>query len=161
MDNNPWDLPYVRDALTREGYEPVVTRDPAAVPRLMAEQKHHLALLDLGLAGADALQLVQAAADVPVVLLSGYGRDWDISQALGASDYLVKPFSPTGWRRGWAPPCAGAWLPVAPNPAAGINWATWPSTTTCGKFAWRTARWSSRPRSSTCCACCRSTQGEL
>ena len=34
---------------------------------------------------------------VPVILLSGYGRDEIIARAFerGASDYVVKPFSPT------------------------------------------------------------------
>ena len=78
----------------------MVASEPEEALQLLASERPHLALLDLGLAGADALELmdaVQTAADVPVVLLSGYGRDRDISQALelDASDYLVKPFSPT------------------------------------------------------------------
>ena len=36
-------------------------------------------------------------ADLPVIFISGYGRDETIAQALeaGAVDYIVKPFSPT------------------------------------------------------------------
>ena len=37
-------------------------------------------------------------ADVPVIFLSAYGRDQLISRAfdIGAADYVVKPFLPTG-----------------------------------------------------------------
>ena len=40
---------------------------------------------------------VPELADLPVVFISGYGRDETIAEALkaGAADYLVKPFSPT------------------------------------------------------------------
>ena len=36
-------------------------------------------------------------ADLPVIFISGYGRDQTIAKALeaGAADYVVKPFSPT------------------------------------------------------------------
>ena len=35
--------------------------------------------------------------DLPVIFISGYGRDETIARALesGAADYIVKPFSPT------------------------------------------------------------------
>ena len=38
VDDDPQTLRYVRDALTRSGYAPVVTGDPEDVPRLMAEE---------------------------------------------------------------------------------------------------------------------------
>ena len=40
---------------------------------------------------------VPALADIPVIFISGYGRDETIARALqkGAADYIVKPFSPT------------------------------------------------------------------
>ena len=43
--------------------------------------------------GADRVEL----ADLPVVFISGYGRDETVARALkaGAADYVVKPFSPT------------------------------------------------------------------
>ena len=51
-------------------------------------------------ADADGIALmgsVPELADLPVVFISGYGRDETIAGALkaGAADYLVKPFSPT------------------------------------------------------------------
>ena len=41
VDDNPRDLRYVRDVLTKAGYAPIVTGDPAEVPRLVAEEKPH------------------------------------------------------------------------------------------------------------------------
>ena len=93
-------LRYMRDVLTRAGYAPVPTGDPADVPRLMAEEKPHLALLDLVLPGTDGIELmndIRQIADVPVIFLSVYGHDETVARAfdMGAADYLVKPFSPT------------------------------------------------------------------
>ena len=100
MDDNPQDLRYVRELLVREGYAPIVTGDPEDVPRLMAEEKPHLALLDMVLPGSDGIELmndIRNIADVPVIFLSVYGQDETVARALdmGAADYLVKPFSPT------------------------------------------------------------------
>ena len=100
VDDDPQTLRYVRDALTRAGYAPTVTGDPAAVPRLMAEEPPRLVLLDLVLPDADGIELmgqIREIADVPVIFLSVYGQDEVIARAFdqGAADYVVKPFSPT------------------------------------------------------------------
>ena len=100
VDDDPQTLRYVRDALTRSGYAPVVTGDPEDVPRLMAEEPPRLVLLDLVLPDTDGIELmerVREIADVPVIFLSAYGQDEVIARAFdeGAADYVVKPFSPT------------------------------------------------------------------
>ena len=100
VDDDPHALRYVRDALRREGYAPIVTGDPDDVPRLMAEERPHVVLLDLVLPGKDGIELMNdifRMADIPVIFLSVYGQDETIARAfdMGASDYIVKPFSPT------------------------------------------------------------------
>ena len=97
MDDDPQTLRYVRDALTRAGYAPVVTGDPEEVSRLMKEEAPRLVLLDLVLPGSDGIELMREIADVPVIFLSAYGQDEVVARAfdLGAADYVVKPFSPT------------------------------------------------------------------
>ena len=100
VDDDPQTLRYVRDALTRAGYAPVVTGDPEEVSRLMKEEAPRLVLLDLVLPDSDGIELMRAIreiADVPVIFLSAYGQDEVVAQAfdLGAADYVVKPFSPT------------------------------------------------------------------
>ena len=52
------------------------------------------------LSDTDGIELMRGIldiSDVPVIFLSGYGRDTVIAGALqaGAADYVVKPFSPT------------------------------------------------------------------
>ncbi len=100
VDDDPQTLRYVRDALSRMGYLSIVTGDPDDVPRLMQEEKPHLVLLDLMLPGSDGIELMRdilRTGDVPVIFLSVYGEEHVIARAfdMGASDYVVKPFSPT------------------------------------------------------------------
>ena len=90
----------LRDALTRAGYAPIATGDSADMPRLMAEEKPHLALLDLVPPGSDGIELMNdilRTADVPVIFLSAYGRDDTVARAYetGAADYMDKPLSLT------------------------------------------------------------------
>ena len=100
VDDDPQALRYVRDALLKSGYTPVVTGDPEEALRLVAEEKPDLVLLDLMLPGTDGIELMKdilTAGDVPVIFVSAYGRDELIARAfdMGAVDYVVKPFSPT------------------------------------------------------------------
>ncbi len=100
VDDDPQALRYVRDAISKAGYAPVVTGDPKDVPRLMEEEKPHLVLLDLMLPGSDGIELMTGilrTADVPVIFVSVYGQEDVVARAfdMGASDYVVKPFSPT------------------------------------------------------------------
>ena len=100
VDDDPRALRYVRHALSRAGYTPVVTADPEEVPRLLEEERPHLVLLDLMLPGTDGIELMKDIfdlADVPVIFLSVYGQEDVIARAFdaGATDYVVKPFSPT------------------------------------------------------------------
>ena len=100
VDDDPQALRYVRDALLKSGYTPVVTGDPEEALRLVGEEKPDLVLLDLMLPGTDGIELMKdilTAGDVPVIFVSAYGRDELIARAfdMGAVDYVVKPFSPT------------------------------------------------------------------
>ncbi len=100
VDDDPQDLRYIRDALARAGYDPVVTGEPQEALRLVEEERPELVLLDLMLPGTDGIELMKAildVADVPVIFLSAYRREHLIAKAFdtGAADYVVKPFSPT------------------------------------------------------------------
>ena len=99
VDDDPKTLRYVRDALAGSEYHPLVTGDPAEVSGLMQTERPRLLLLDLMLPGTDGIELMERVpelADLPVIFISGYGRDETIARALeaGAVDYIVKPFSP-------------------------------------------------------------------
>ena len=100
VDDDPQTLRYVRDSLADAGYSPLVTGDPQEVSGLIKSKQPRLVLLDLILPGVDGIELMERVpelADLPVIFISGYGRDETIARALeaGASDYIVKPFSPT------------------------------------------------------------------
>ena len=100
VDDDPETLRFVRGALTAAGYAPVVTGEPKEVPGLVRERRPHLVLLDLMLPDTDGIDLMESVpelAELPVIFISGYGRDETIVRALeaGAADYIVKPFSPT------------------------------------------------------------------
>ena len=100
VDDDPQVLRYIRNALSEEGFTPIVTADPEEVLLLVEEQRPYLVLLDLVLPDLDGIDLMKDIlhmADVPVLFVSAYGKDQVIAQAFeqGAADYIVKPFSPT------------------------------------------------------------------
>lgn len=100
VDDDPQVLRYIRDALTRTGYTAIVTADPDEVPRLIEAHSPHLVLMDLMLPGTDGIELMKAILatnDVPIIFLSAYSQAEVVTRAyeMGASDYIVKPFTPT------------------------------------------------------------------
>lgn len=115
-DDDPQTLRYVRDILTRSGYEPIVAASPEEALRLVREEKPDLAVLDMVFPGTDGIELMQEirkVVDLPAIFLSAYGQDDIVVRAFnsGAIDYVAKPFSPTEldvriraafrkWRRG-------------------------------------------------------------
>ena len=100
VDDDPQTLRLVRDALRVAGYHTFVTGSPEGLSDLIRAEAPHLVLLDLMLPGTDGIKLMERVpelGDIPVIFLSGYGRDETIAAALasGATDYIVKPFSGT------------------------------------------------------------------
>ena len=100
VDDDPQTLRFLRDTLAEAGYAPVVTGEHEDLSRIIEVEKPHLVLLDLMLPGTDGIELMESVpelADLPVIFVSGYGRDETIARALesGAEDYIVKPFSAT------------------------------------------------------------------
>ena len=100
VDDDPRTLRSVRDTLSEAGYAPLVTGEPAELAQIIRSERPRLVLLDLVLPGKDGIELmneVPELADLPVIFISGYGRDETVAAALeaGAADYIVKPFSPT------------------------------------------------------------------
>ena len=96
----PHTLRFVRDALTKAGYAVRVAAEPGEMADLLRAERPQLVLLDLMLPGADGIERMGEVAelsDLPVIFISGYGRDETIARAFeaGAVDYIVKPFSPT------------------------------------------------------------------
>ena len=113
VDDDPQTLRYVRDVLTRSGYEAVVTGEPEDVLRLLDERSPRLVLLDLvfpgSVDGIDLMRDILKRKDVPVVFLSVYGQERSLPGPLiaGPPTTWSSPFLPRSWRPGYGPPCAG------------------------------------------------------
>ena len=100
VDDDPRTLRFVRDALSKAGYAPLVTGSPENLSAIIRAERPRLVLLDLLLPGSDGIELLQRVpelAELPVILISAYGRDETVARAFeaGAADYVAKPFSPT------------------------------------------------------------------
>jgi two-component system, OmpR family, response regulator len=88
--------------LTQAGYDVEAVEDGAAALSSIEAQLPRLAILDVmmpGLSGIDVLRRVRADArlkDLEIILLTAKSRDIDVDAgfATGASDYVIKPFSP-------------------------------------------------------------------
>lgn len=99
------DDPDIRDLvefkLVRAGFDVACVGDGLEAWDAFVESPPDLFVLDVmmpGLSGIDLLVKVREAARyrVPVLLLSARSRDADVDAgfAVGADDYMVKPFSP-------------------------------------------------------------------
>ena len=100
VDDDPHTLRFVRDALAQAGYAVLVSAEPGEIADLIRTERPKLVLLDLMLPGTGGIELmgeVPELSDLPVIFISGYGRDETIVRAFeaGAADYIVKPFSAT------------------------------------------------------------------
>ena len=102
VDDDPNTLRFIRNALVSAGCALVATGDPRELPRLIRTEKPKLVLLDLMLPATSGMELMDqvpelAEGEVPVIFISAYGGDETVARALamGAADYIVKPFSPT------------------------------------------------------------------
>ena len=87
VDDDPQTLRHVRDTLAEAGFSPLVTGDHGELGQIIRTEKPALVLLDLMLPGTDGIELMRTVpelADLPVIFISGYGRDETIARALEA-----------------------------------------------------------------------------
>jgi two-component system OmpR family response regulator len=88
--------------LNRAGFETVGVADGVAALAAIEANPPRLAILDImmpGMSGIEVLRQVRASetiSDLDVILLTARARDSDVDTgfATGASDYVIKPFSP-------------------------------------------------------------------
>jgi DNA-binding response OmpR family regulator len=100
-DDEPNILISLEFLMKREGYQVLLARDGSEALALIMRERPSLVLLDVmmpGKSGFDVCQDVRAdetLSGVKIVLLTAKGRDTDIAKgmALGATDYMTKPFS--------------------------------------------------------------------
>ena len=96
----------IRDLVTfklaQAGYDVQAVYDGVAALAAIEANPPRLAILDVmmpGLSGIDVLRKLRAeesTKDLDVILLTARSRDSDVDTgfATGASDYIIKPFSP-------------------------------------------------------------------
>lgn len=90
---------YLKKGLAEEGFPAELASDGAEGLRLALEGDYDLLILDINLPGKDGLSVLdalrQAGKQTPVLLLSARDTVAEKVQglALGADDYLVKPFA--------------------------------------------------------------------
>jgi DNA-binding response OmpR family regulator len=88
--------------LTQAGFDTIAVSDGVAALAAIEADPPRLAILDVmmpGLSGIDVLRKIRAnqlTRDLDVILLTARARDTDVDAgfATGASDYVIKPFSP-------------------------------------------------------------------
>lgn len=88
----------ISDYLRASGHQPVVAQTGEAALRLFASEKPDMALLDIILPGTDGFELCRrfrSESNIPIIMISSKKEDSDkiLSLALGADDYVEKPFS--------------------------------------------------------------------
>lgn len=81
-----------------EGHSVTECADGAEAVRLCREKSFDVVILDIMmpvLDGISALKLIREFSDVPVMILSAMGEEYDRINGfrIGADDYIVKPFS--------------------------------------------------------------------
>ena len=86
------------EALSREGFEPVIAATAAEALELAASRSPDLVLLDLGLpdgSGLDVCRALRSRSTVPIIMVTARGEETDriVGLEVGADDYVVKPFS--------------------------------------------------------------------
>lgn len=87
--------------LSQAGYDVHAVADGLSAWAAFAQDPPQLVVLDVmmpGMSGIDVLRRIRdsEAATVPVLLLSARSRDFEVDTgfAVGADDYVIKPFSP-------------------------------------------------------------------
>ena len=96
-DENTADM--VLSLLGDTGFRTSAVADGSAALESITSSPPDLILLDLNLPDIDGMEVLRRVRDhsfIPVIVISGYGKEYDKVQALeaGADDYLGKPFSP-------------------------------------------------------------------
>lgn len=101
VEDDPVTAALVQDRLENEGYRVLHAFDGLAGLEALRRGTFDLALVDLQMPRMDGFEMLSelragTAAAPPVVIISALGNEEDIERgfALGAQDYVVKPFSP-------------------------------------------------------------------
>ncbi|MCA6069117.1 response regulator [Chryseobacterium sp. RG1] len=93
-------LKTIEHKLLKEGYEVIVTRNGKDAIDTIKETEIDLIITDIMMPFASGTEILAAIRSfgkkIPVIMLSSLGQEEVVLEAfdLGASDFMVKPFSP-------------------------------------------------------------------
>ena len=107
VDDDPWVLETLKDALAAKGYEVFTALSATEAETSLAQRKVDLILLDLGMPGKNGFTLfreLEALQQVPVLFVSACSRSfaanseqfvdlWTNEFLRGTTDILYKPFT--------------------------------------------------------------------
>jgi two-component system alkaline phosphatase synthesis response regulator PhoP len=99
VDDEPNLVELVSDYLTREGFRVLTATDGVAALELARTQQPDLIVLDVMLPGVDGVEVcrrLRQFSDAYVLMLTARAEEIDkiVGLAVGADDYVTKPFSP-------------------------------------------------------------------
>ncbi|NQT74443.1 MAG: response regulator [Chloroflexi bacterium] len=97
VDDDPNILKFVSANLEIRGYDVITAEDGETALEVMDRTMPNLVILDLlmpGIDGFDVCRHIRKSSDVPIIVLSAIGESNTRSEllALGANDYVTKPF---------------------------------------------------------------------
>jgi DNA-binding response OmpR family regulator len=93
-------LKTIEHKLLKEGHEVILTRNGKEAIEKLKDEEVDLAITDIMMPFASGIEILSAIRSVgkktPVIMLSSMGQEEVVLNAfdLGASDFIVKPFSP-------------------------------------------------------------------
>lgn len=98
VDDEPNIVEVVEAYLRKEGFQVVTAENGEKALRVFKEEVIHLVILDLMLpkiSGEEICNRIRAVSDVPIIMLTAKSEEEDkiSGLAIGADDYLTKPFS--------------------------------------------------------------------
>lgn len=90
-----FEVTYLRDA----GYKTIEAADGKAAIELFVDHRPDLAIIDINLPGMSGLEVcktIRASSSIPILIVTARDNDEDevTGLAMGADDYIKKPFNP-------------------------------------------------------------------
>ena len=99
IDDDPDILELLNYRFSKEGYKVICVETGEKALKILKTKIPDLIILDIMLPGVDGLELIKNISNnpktknIPVVIISAKTEETDIGIALGAADYITKPFS--------------------------------------------------------------------
>lgn len=100
VDDDEISREYVYEALKQEGYDVVMAEDGFQATEKIDNKEFDLVITDMKMPRMDGLELMEkvkeASPETTIVIMTAYGTVESAVEAMkkGASDYIIKPFSP-------------------------------------------------------------------